>query len=82
LETGRTHQIRVHFASIRHPVVGDVAYGRRGEQPAPRLFLHATRLGFEHPITGERIEVVSALPEELGRVLDELGTPDVGEPPV
>ena len=52
LETGRTHQIRVHLAAIGHPVCGDPQYGTRGELGLDRQFLHATRLAFEHPVTG------------------------------
>jgi len=66
LETGRTHQIRVHLAAIGHPVVGDARYGgARAELPAPRPFLHAGRLAFDHPVTRERIDVVSPLPDDL-----------------
>jgi 23S rRNA pseudouridine1911/1915/1917 synthase len=66
LETGRTHQIRVHLAAIGHPVVGDARYGGdRAELPAPRPFLHAGRLGFDHPVTGERVDVSAPLPEDL-----------------
>ena len=64
LETGRTHQIRVHLAAIGLPVVGDLEYG----VPDPELdrqFLHAAELAFAHPITGERVEVSSPLPENL-----------------
>src|SRR5205085_1078856 len=71
LETGRTHQIRVHLQAIGHPVVGDPSYG--GVRPAldiGRPFLHATALAFAHPVTGRRVEVVEPLPDELGRVLD------------
>ena len=71
LETGRTHQIRVHLAAIGLPVVGDFVYG----VPDPALgrqFLHATRLAFDHPFTGERLDVESPLPGELVRYLDEL----------
>jgi 23S rRNA pseudouridine1911/1915/1917 synthase len=71
LETGRTHQIRVHLAAIGLPVVGDPVYG----VPDPALgrqFLHAARLAFEHPFTGERIEVESPLPGELARYLETL----------
>ena len=58
LETGRTHQIRVHLASIGHPVVGDGRYGGdRQSLPLPRPFLHAEQLGFEHPVTGEALRV-------------------------
>ncbi|HET9322531.1 MAG TPA: RluA family pseudouridine synthase [Gaiellaceae bacterium] len=71
LETGRTHQIRVHLAAIGLPVVGDPVYG----VPDPALgrqFLHASRLAFDHPFTTERIDVESPLPPELGRYLDDL----------
>jgi 23S rRNA pseudouridine1911/1915/1917 synthase len=71
LETGRTHQIRVHLAAIGLPVVGDSVYG----VPDPglgRQFLHAARLAFDHPFTGERIEVESPLPRELARHLEAL----------
>jgi 23S rRNA pseudouridine1911/1915/1917 synthase len=64
-ETGRTHQIRVHFASIGHPVTGDPLYGRRGEAVVPRQFLHAQRLAFRHPRTGERLELEAPLAEDL-----------------
>ena len=74
LETGRTHQIRTHLASIGHPIVGDAAYGR---DPAfartlglRRPFLHAYRLSFDHPLTHERIDIRSELPDELQRALD------------
>jgi 23S rRNA pseudouridine1911/1915/1917 synthase len=71
--TGRTHQIRVHLASIGHPVVGDEVYGRRKARlPVPRHFLHALRLGFKHPITRERMELETPLPGELAAVLDLL----------
>ncbi|MDQ1375732.1 MAG: rRNA synthase [Actinomycetota bacterium] len=66
LETGRTHQIRVHLAAIGHSVVGDGRYGgNRPELPATRPFLHAGRLAFDHPGSGERLEVRSPLPEDL-----------------
>ena len=71
--TGRTHQIRVHFASIGHPVVGDSVYGRRRPQlPVPRQFLHAWRLGFKHPTTGRRINLETPLPPDLSPVLELL----------
>jgi 23S rRNA pseudouridine1911/1915/1917 synthase len=71
LETGRTHQIRVHLASIGHPVVGDRQYGRGGtELGLRRQFLHAARLAFDHPITGERIELSSPLPADLEAALE------------
>jgi 23S rRNA pseudouridine1911/1915/1917 synthase len=65
LETGRTHQIRVHFAAIGHPVVGDPEYGSRGRRGLERQFLHASRLGFTHPRTEERLEFTSELPDDL-----------------
>ncbi len=70
LETGRTHQIRVHLAAIQHPVVGDPAYGgiRSGFEIA-RPFLHAATLGFAHPVTGAPRRFVSELPPELARVV-------------
>jgi len=70
LETGRTHQIRVHLAAIGHPVVGDARYG--GDRPAiamARPFLHAERLAFEHPATGEVLTFTSPLPADLAAVL-------------
>ena len=85
LETGRTHQIRVHMASIRHPVVGDPVYGGRPRFPAGlamaaratleafrRQALHAARLAFEHPATSERIEVHAELPEDFAHLLEVL----------
>jgi 23S rRNA pseudouridine1911/1915/1917 synthase len=73
LETGRTHQIRVHLASIKHPVVGDTRYGRaRPALDCPRPFLHAERLAFTHPISGEPMEFDSALPADLEAVLARL----------
>lgn len=57
--SGRTHQLRVHLAAIGHPIVGDVLYGA---QPAARVLLHASRLGFAHPHTGERIQATSPVP--------------------
>ncbi len=73
LETGRTHQIRVHLSSIGHPVVGDPLYG--GVRPAlsvPRPFLHARELAFDHPGSGERVTFRSPLPEDLAAVLASL----------
>jgi 23S rRNA pseudouridine1911/1915/1917 synthase len=70
LETGRTHQIRVHLAAIGHPVTGDPTYGVAGRYGLTRQFLHAQRLTFEHPITGEHLGVYSALPEDLQRALE------------
>ncbi len=65
LETGRTHQIRVHLKAIGHPVCGDPEYGTAGMLGLERQFLHATRLAFEHPLTGERVEAHSPLPADL-----------------
>jgi 23S rRNA pseudouridine1911/1915/1917 synthase len=70
LETGRTHQIRVHMAAIGHPVCGDAQYGTAGAYGLQRQFLHATRLAYAHPITAEPIDVVSPLPEDLKRALE------------
>lgn len=69
LETGRTHQIRVHLAAIGHPVVGDGAYGgvRTGITP-PRPFLHAAALELVHPVSGEALEFSSPLPDDLADV--------------
>lgn len=73
LETGRTHQIRVHLSSIGHAVVGDDVYGGiRHSFVAPRPFLHARQLAFEHPGTGEPVRFDSPLPDDLRSVLDGL----------
>ena len=73
LESGRTHQIRVHLAAIDHPVVGDPTYGSRPRPfTSPRIFLHAAEIAFTHPRTGETLHVVSELPEDLRAVLDSL----------
>jgi 23S rRNA pseudouridine1911/1915/1917 synthase len=71
LETGRTHQIRVHLAAISLPVVGDPVYGVP-EPALGRQFLHATRLAFTHPFTSDPVEVESPLPPDLARYLEEL----------
>jgi 23S rRNA pseudouridine1911/1915/1917 synthase len=70
LETGRTHQIRVHLAAIDLPVSGDPLYGRPGDLDLDRQFLHARRLAFTHPITGEAVDVSSPLPDDLSRALE------------
>jgi 23S rRNA pseudouridine1911/1915/1917 synthase len=70
LDTGRTHQIRVHMQAIGHPIVGDPEYGTPGLLGLERQFLHAARLAFEHPVTGERIDVRSPLPEDLRAALE------------
>lgn len=75
LETGRTHQIRVHFAHIGHPVVGDREYsgGRSGKGLGlERQFLHACRLSFNHPLTGEPLNLHSELPKDLTETLERL----------
>jgi 23S rRNA pseudouridine1911/1915/1917 synthase len=73
LETGRTHQIRVHLAAIKHPVVGDATYGgARDQLKLDRPFLHATSLAFDHPATGERMSFDDPLPAVLTGVLDRL----------
>ena len=71
-ETGRTHQIRVHLSAIGYPVFGDRVYGARSER-LPRLFLHACRLGFRLPSSGEYREFTSNLPPDLERVLEDIG---------
>jgi 23S rRNA pseudouridine1911/1915/1917 synthase len=70
LETGRTHQIRVHMAAIGHPVSGDPAYGVAGRFGLARQFLHAARLAFAHPVTGVEVDVRSPLPEDLALALE------------
>lgn len=70
-ETGRTHQIRVHFASVGHPIVGDATYGTKSELVG-RQFLHAQRLSFKLPSTGKTVEFTSPLPPDLQSVLDKL----------
>ena len=70
LETGRTHQIRAHMQAIGHPVVGDPEYGTPGRLGLERQFLHATRLAFAHPVTGEPVDVSSPLPPDLQAALD------------
>ena len=76
LETGRTHQIRVHMSSVGHPCVGDPMYGSdpnlAQELGLKRQWLHATKLGFTHPRTGEYMEVVSEYPEDLRVALDKV----------
>jgi 23S rRNA pseudouridine1911/1915/1917 synthase len=80
LETGRTHQVRVHLSSIGHPLLGDPVYGRTPQQLRPilvdlgfrRQALHAARLGFLHHATGEYLQFVSPLPADMARLIDEL----------
>ena len=74
LETGRTHQIRVHMAALKHPCVGDLTYGADPTLAArvglERQWLHAVRLGFEHPDTGEHVEYESTYPDDLAHALE------------
>jgi 23S rRNA pseudouridine1911/1915/1917 synthase len=70
LETGRTHQIRAHFAAIGHPLVGDETYGGERRYGLERQFLHAHRLAFEHPSSGERMSFSSPLPPDLSAALE------------
>jgi 23S rRNA pseudouridine1911/1915/1917 synthase len=72
LETGRTHQIRVHLAAIGHPVLGDTVYGR-SDPRSPRPFLHAAELAFAHPVTGEPVRLESPLPPDLEATVVALG---------
>jgi 23S rRNA pseudouridine1911/1915/1917 synthase len=69
LETGRTHQIRVHLAAIDLPVAGDSLYGRPGDLRLERQFLHAARLAFQHPFTGTEVDISSPLPADLETAL-------------
>jgi 23S rRNA pseudouridine1911/1915/1917 synthase len=70
LETGRTHQVRVHFAAIGHAVAGDPRYGHPGRHGLERQFLHASRLSFRHPSSGEELSFSSELPDELAQALE------------
>jgi 23S rRNA pseudouridine1911/1915/1917 synthase len=79
-QTGRTHQIRVHLSAVGHPILGDAKYGGGGD-PAKALgltrpFLHAERLRFRHPRTGEEVDVSDPLPEDLRRALRRIGRED------
>ena len=84
--TGRTHQIRVHAAALGHPVMGDDRYGRTGSDleiriGLTRLFLHASEVGFRHPLTLRPLRLRASLPEELRSVLMRLGPPKFGGAP-
>ena len=70
LETGRTHQIRAHFAAIGHPLAGDPTYGGEVRHGLERQFLHAHRLAFTHPVSGERLDLSSPLPPDLEAALE------------
>ncbi|HMP55562.1 MAG TPA: pseudouridine synthase, partial [Novosphingobium sp.] len=80
LETGRTHQVRVHMASIGHGLLGDPVYGRTASSLRPllaahqfhRQALHAAELGFIHPVSGERVHCTSMLPVDMNRLLVDL----------
>jgi 23S rRNA pseudouridine1911/1915/1917 synthase len=74
LETGRTHQIRVHLAAIELPVAGDAQYGVAGDLGLRRQFLHAYRLHFQHPLSGEEVDVRSPLPPDLQEALQRAGS--------
>jgi 23S rRNA pseudouridine1911/1915/1917 synthase len=69
LETGRTHQIRAHFAAIGHPVLGDSRYGGAARYGLRRQFLHSARVGFRHPVSGAELEFRSELPADLAAAL-------------
>lgn len=82
LHTGRTHQIRVHLAAIGHPVVGDDTYGGGGGRklvrlPPRRFFLHAAWLTFQHPVSGETVDLHSPLPDDLRTALEAVAGPDI-----
>ena len=70
LETGRTHQVRVHFAAIGHPIAGDPEYGGKGRHGLSRQFLHSARLSFHHPTTGKEMIFESPLPADLQAALE------------
>ncbi len=83
IETGRTHQIRVHFADLKHPVLGDRLYGGR-QNDAPlkpdRQMLHAWKLAFPHPCTGITRQYMAGLPDDFREILEALGLPRIGRP--
>jgi 23S rRNA pseudouridine1911/1915/1917 synthase len=72
LETGRTHQIRVHLATLGHPLVGDPAYGKRSPLPFARQALHAARLGLVHPVTRAACAWETPLPDDFAALLAAL----------
>ncbi|MDD6254842.1 MAG: RluA family pseudouridine synthase [Eubacteriales bacterium] len=72
LETGRTHQIRVHMAHIGYPVTGDQLYGREKDSPIARQALHARRIVFKHPVSGETIDAEAPIPDDMAELLKKL----------
>ena len=81
LETGRTHQIRAHLLAIGNPVAGDPEYGRARRFGLERQFLHAARLAFEHPVSGEALDLTAPLPEDLAKALRQ-ASGERADPPV
>lgn len=79
LETGRTHQVRVHMSSIGHPIIGDVTYGGVDVPGLQRPFLHSASLAFEHPVTGRRHEFETPLPGDLRDALEAARSEDPGQ---
>ena len=76
LETGRTHQIRVHMASLGCPLTGDFLYGREAPELIPRPALHSARLSFRHPITGRRLDFTQPMPQDMAALMGlEKGDP-------
>ena len=80
LETGRTHQIRAHFAAIGHPLLGDATYGGELRYGLRRPFLHSHRIAFTHPVTGERLQFSSPLPADLAAALEAARSPSNPHP--
>lgn len=74
LETGRTHQIRVHMSYIGHPLVGDFLYGEEERDFAPRQMLHSAYMSFTHPVSGEKAEFISSIPADMEKIINELKT--------
>lgn len=72
IETGRTHQIRVHMKYIKHPILGDMTYGSTGKVKANRQMLHAYRLEFTHPVTGKSLNIIGKLPEDFVNMMNKL----------
>ena len=71
LETGRTHQLRLHLSAIGHPLLGDWLYGQEDRDLIPRPALHSHRLELTHPVTRRRLTVTAPLPEDMARLLPE-----------